>query len=41
TFGEGVKDIQPDGLDLKLAAASLLQNLTSLVLVTQSYEVKR
>ncbi|KAF0514531.1 putative quinone oxidoreductase [Gigaspora margarita] len=31
----------PDGFDLKLAAASLLQGLTSLVLVTQSYEVKK
>ncbi|CAG8786680.1 23743_t:CDS:2, partial [Racocetra persica] len=31
----------PDGLDLKLAAASVLQGLTSLLLVTQSYEVKK
>ncbi|CAG8759255.1 10026_t:CDS:2, partial [Dentiscutata heterogama] len=31
----------PDDLDLKLVAASLLQGLTSWVLVTQSYEVKK
>ncbi|CAG8656858.1 9253_t:CDS:2, partial [Cetraspora pellucida] len=31
----------PDGLDLKLAAASVIQGLTSLTLVTQSYEVKK
>ncbi|KAF0367600.1 nadph:quinone reductase [Gigaspora margarita] len=31
----------PDGLDLKLAAASLLQGLTAWVMITQSYEVKK
>ncbi|CAG8678153.1 16826_t:CDS:2 [Cetraspora pellucida] len=31
----------PDGLDLKLAAASVIQGLTSLTLATQSYEVKK